>query len=324
MVVFKKFHCSALMFIGNPPERVQDFVSDFNADLLVLTQKTDLRITKGVYLGDLFVQAENLETAKNWLTKTYWQALLDGVVFYDYFPNALKKYLQKFFLDEQAIGERGTKSNFNNFNVVEVFRLIEDAQSEIACSILLEINSLCQDKLGMSENVFSKSNVIIIPTNKLAESNFVVAKKRLKLLVLKLLFVIDFVNGYKLDIHKFLLLYKTISENELFLNPEKKVTPLLEKTVDKQGDISLIIDEYSAKLMHSKLMIYKEKNLTKPISDSIVFSQFFGLKKNYHRIGNSAELNSRISPRNAHKSLLEFASMTNKQRKKEIQKHEGA
>jgi hypothetical protein len=38
------------------------------------------------------------------------------------------------------------------------------------------------------------------------------------------------------------------------------------------------------------------------------------LKNNYHRIKNSAELNIRITAHKAHKSLLEFASMTNKQR----------
>ena len=67
------------MFTGKQPEHVQDLVSDFNEDLKVLTKKNDLQITKGVYLGDLFVQAENFQIAKNWLTKTYWQSLLDSM-----------------------------------------------------------------------------------------------------------------------------------------------------------------------------------------------------------------------------------------------------
>lgn len=314
------------MFTGKQPEHVQDLVSDFNEDLKVLTKKNDLQITKGVYLGDLFVQAENFQIAKNWLTKTYWQSLLDSIVFYDYLPNNLKKYLQQFFLNEQPIGKRWKKSNFydfNNFNVVEVFALIEDAQSEIASSILLELNQLYRKQLGMGEDVLSSSNVIVIPIKKLAQSNQIIAKQRLKLLVLNVLFLIDFANGYKFDVHKFLLLNRRISENDLLINPFTKVTPLLEKRLDLQGNISLEIEKKSADLLQSKLMLIKKTNSAELLSESQVFSNFFGLKNTCHPIAEFKDSKSVEKPtRKAQKSLLRFAAITNKQRKNELQKHE--
>lgn len=314
------------MFTGNQPERVQDLVSDFNNDLMVLTKKTDLQITKGVYLGDLFVQAENFQIAKNWLTKTYWQSLLDSIVFFDYLPNKLKKYLQQFFLNEQAIGKRGVKSNFNhfnNFNVVEVFALIEDAQSEIASSILLELNQVYRKQLGIGEDVLSSSNVIVIPIKKLAQSNQIIAKKRLKLLVLNVLFLIDFAHGDKFDVHKFLLLNRRISENDLLINPFTKVTPLLEKRLDLQGNISLVIEKKSADIIQSKLMLIKKTNSAELLSESQVFSNFFGLKNTCYPIAEFEDSKAIEKPtRKAQNSLLEFAGMTNKQRKNELQKHE--
>lgn len=310
------------MFIGNQPERVQDLVLDFNDDLMLLTKKTDFQITKGVYLGDLFVQAENFQVAKNWLTKTYWQVLFDNIGFFDYFPDNLKKYFQHYFLNEQAYGGRGRKSNFNhfnNFNVAEVFGLIEDAQSEIASSIMLDINRFHIEKLGIKEGMLSNSNVLLIPTWQLAQSNLVVAMNRLKLLVLNILFIIDFVNGYKFDGHKFLYLNGITSENDLLLSPVVRVTPLLEKRLDPQGNILLIIDGNSARSIRTKLSSLKNANSTNILSESLVFSDFFRIQNTSHPIeGKTDFMTTKPSKPTARKSLLEFAGMTNKERKKNL------
>lgn len=315
------------MFISNQPERIQDLVSDFNNDLMVINQKNNQQISKGILLGDLFVQAENKEIAKNWLTKTYWQFLLDTIVFFDYFPDNLKKYLQRFFLNEHAIGMRGITLNFNTFNItnmLEVFRLIENAQSEIAASIFLELNRYHNDQLRTGEGILASSNVIKIPIKKIAQSNLIVAKKRLKLLVLKIIFIINFVVGYKFDVQNFFLLNKKISEHDLLINPLTKVNQFLEKRMDLEGNISLIVDKNCADLIRTKLMVLEEISQTKQMSESLLFSNFFGIESTYYqreKIEHSMLSGQPTYKRNT--SLFEFACMTNKQRKKELKKNGG-
>ena len=51
--------------MGKYPESFQALVSEYNSDLKFLRKNSELQITKGVYVGNLYIQAESLQIAIN-------------------------------------------------------------------------------------------------------------------------------------------------------------------------------------------------------------------------------------------------------------------
>lgn len=307
--------------MGKYPESFQALVSEYNSDLNFLKKNSELQITKGVYVGNLYIQAESLQTAINWLTKAYWHAVIEKIAFYNYFPDNLKKTIQSNYLSDSAYIEsrsKKIKNQLNNFCIAELFKLIQKSQNVIAQALILDVNRINSEVFGWGKNIFTDSSSLCIPKNVLMENDVETTKKKLKDFVIKQLYIIDYVNDYNIDFHKYLSWDSRLCEEALFENKELQLTPLLVKSQDANGNIILNFERNTANSICAHLLKATKARLSLPLKESKIYANFFGVDLREQALVDIEKTSLPPSIKNKKKSLYKFASLTNKERKLQL------
>lgn len=307
--------------MGKYPESFQALVSEYNSDLKFLRKNSELHITKGVYVGNLYIQAESLQIAINWLTKAYWYAVIEKIAFYNYFPYDLKKTIQNNYLSDNAYIElrsKKIKNQLNNFCIAELFALIQKSQNEIAEALIFDLNRINKEDFGWGKDIFTDTSSLHIPKGALMGNDVATTKKKLKDFVIKQLYIIDFVNNCKIDFHKYQSWDSRLCEEDLFENKNMQLTPLLSKSQDESGNIILNFDRNTANLICAHLLSATKIKLSLPSKESNIYASFFGVDLGEQVFVDIEKASLAPSIQNNKKSLYKFASLTNKERKLEL------